>query len=274
MLWVRATRVGKDTFLAQIVRLVEEAQGSKVPIQAFADRVTAVFVPAVLAVALLTFAAWMLFPGAMRALVAAGSFLPWVDPNLGTLTLAIVATVAVLVIACPCALGLATPTALMVASGMGAERGILIRSGEALQTLRGVRMVVFDKTGTLTKGKPEVTHIVPADGVDRREVLRLAASAERGVNTLWAAQWSRGRKRRLSVPLQPGGLSGPAGAGHRGDGGRATGPRGLHAPCGGGRDRPETPGGFHCPAGGGSADRCRGGGQRARRRASWASRTR
>jgi len=180
LLKVRATRVGKDTFLAQVIRMVEEAQGSKVPIQAFADRVTAVFVPVVLAIALLTFAAWLAFPGTMRALVTAGSFLPWVDPNLGTLTLAIISTVAVLVIACPCALGLATPTALMVASGMGAERGILIRSGEALQTLRDVRMVVFDKTGTLTKGKPEVTHIVPADGVDGREVLRLAASAERG----------------------------------------------------------------------------------------------
>ncbi|MEN3011099.1 MAG: heavy metal translocating P-type ATPase [Candidatus Bipolaricaulaceae bacterium] len=180
LLKVRAIRVGRETFLAQMIRLVEEAQGSKVPIQAFADRVTAVFVPVVLGIALLTFGAWLLFPGTMRALVAAGSFLPWVNPNLGVITLAIISAVAVLVIACPCALGLATPTALMVASGMGAERGILIRSGEALQTLRDVRMVVFDKTGTLTKGKPEVTAIVPANGVEKREVLRLAASAERG----------------------------------------------------------------------------------------------
>jgi Cu+-exporting ATPase len=180
LLKVRATRVGRDTFLAQVIRLVEEAQGSKVPIQAFADRVTAVFVPVVLGIALLTLVAWLAFPGLMRTLVTAGSFLPWVNPNLGTVTLAIISTVAVLVIACPCALGLATPTALMVGSGMGAERGILIRSGEAIQTLKDVRVVVFDKTGTLTKGRPEVTDVVPAGGVDGRELLRLAASAERG----------------------------------------------------------------------------------------------
>ena len=180
LLKVRATRVGRDTFLAQVIRLVEEAQGSKVPIQAFADRVTAVFVPVVLGIALLTLIAWLAFPGLMRTLVTAGSFLPWVNPNLGTVTLAIISTVAVLVIACPCALGLATPTALMVGSGMGAERGILIRSGEAIQTLKDVRVVVFDKTGTLTKGRPEVTDVVPAGGVDGRELLRLAASAERG----------------------------------------------------------------------------------------------
>lgn len=180
LLKVRATRVGRDTFLAQVIRLVEEAQGSKVPIQAFADRVTAVFVPVVLGIALLTLLAWLVFPGLMRTLVTAGSFLPWVNPNLGTVTLAIISTVAVLVIACPCALGLATPTALMVGSGMGAERGILIRSGEAIQTLKDVRVVIFDKTGTLTKGRPEVTDVVPADGVDERELLRLAASAERG----------------------------------------------------------------------------------------------
>jgi len=180
LLWVRATRVGRDTFLAQVIRLVEEAQGSKVPIQAFADRVTAVFVPVVLGIALLTLIAWLAFPNLMRTLVTAGSFLPWVNPNLGTVTLAIISTVAVLVIACPCALGLATPTALMVGSGMGAERGILIRSGEAIQTLKDVRVVVFDKTGTLTKGRPEVTDVVPADGVDGRELLRLAGSAERG----------------------------------------------------------------------------------------------
>ncbi|MBC7226421.1 MAG: copper-translocating P-type ATPase [Thermoflexales bacterium] len=180
LLKVQATRVGRDTFLAQVVRLVEEAQGSKVPIQAFADRVTAVFVPIVLGIALLTLVAWLAFPGLMRNLVAAGSFLPWVNPNLGTVTLAIISTVAVLVIACPCALGLATPTALMVGSGMGAERGILIRSGEAIQTLKDVRVVVFDKTGTLTKGRPEVTDVVPAEGVSEEDLLRLAGSAERG----------------------------------------------------------------------------------------------
>ena len=180
LLKVRATRVGRDTFLAQVIRLVEEAQGSKVPIQAFADRVTAVFVPIVLGIALLTLIAWLAFPGFMRTLVTAGSFLPWVNPNLGTVTLAIISTVAVLVIACPCALGLATPTALMVGSGMGAEHGILIRSGEAIQTLKDVRVVVFDKTGTLTKGRPEVTDVVPAEGMSEEELLYLAGSAERG----------------------------------------------------------------------------------------------
>ncbi len=180
LLKVQAVRVGRDTFLAQVIRLVEEAQGTKVPIQAFADRVTAVFVPIVLGIALFTLVAWLAFPDLMRSLVAAGSFLPWVNPDLGTITLAIISTVAVLVIACPCALGLATPTALMVGSGMGAERGILIRSGEAIQTLKDVRVVVFDKTGTLTKGRPEVTDVVPVEGVREEELLQLAGSAERG----------------------------------------------------------------------------------------------
>ena len=158
LLKVQATRVGKDTFLAQVVRMVEEAQGTKVPIQAFADRVTAVFVPIVIGIALLTFLAWFLFPNALHPIaVWASRFLPWVDPSLNPFTLALITTVSVLVIACPCALGLATPTALMVGSGIGAENGILIRSGEAIQAMRDVRMVVFDKTGTLTKGKPEVT---------------------------------------------------------------------------------------------------------------------
>jgi Cu+-exporting ATPase len=138
--------------------LVEQAQGTKVPIQAFADRVTAVFVPIVLVVALLTFLAWLLFPGALRPVAEwASYFLPWVDPSLNTFTLALITAVSVLVIACPCALGLATPTALMVGSGIGAENGILIRSGEAIQAMRDVRVVVFDKTGTLTRGQPEVT---------------------------------------------------------------------------------------------------------------------
>ncbi len=180
LLKVQATKVGKDTFLAQVIKLVEECQGSKVPIQEFADRVTGVFVPVVITIAALTFVAWLVFPDTMRALVELGSFLPWVDPNLGVLTLAIVSTVAVLVIACPCALGLATPTALMVGSGMGAEHGILIRTGEAIQTLKDVKVVIFDKTGTITKGKPEVTDVVPANGFTEEEVLRLAASAEQG----------------------------------------------------------------------------------------------
>ena len=182
LLKVRATRVGKDTFLAQVIRLVEECQGSKVPIQEFADRITSVFVPLVLGIAVLTLLAWLFAPKLMLALAQVGTFLPWVNPNLGVVTLAIVSTVAVLVIACPCALGLATPTALMVGSGMGAENGILIRSGEAIQTLKDVRVVVFDKTGTITKGKPEVTDQIsnPKSQIPNHQLLYWAASAERG----------------------------------------------------------------------------------------------
>ncbi len=181
LLKIRATRVGRDTFLAQVIRLVEEAQGSKVPIQEFADRVTAVFVPVVLGIAAATFLLWLLFPEAMRPVaVWASHFLPWVNPEAGRLTLAIVAFVSVVVIACPCALGLATPTALMVGSGLGAQNGILIRSGEAIQTLKDVRVIVFDKTGTLTRGRPEVVALIPSAGVAREELLRYAASAEQG----------------------------------------------------------------------------------------------
>jgi len=181
LLKVKATKVGKDTFLSQVIKMVEECQGSKVPIQEFADRVTSWFVPVILIVAALTFIFWLVFPDALKVIgVWATSFLPWVDPTLGIFTLAIFAFVAVLVIACPCALGLATPTALMVGSGMGAENGILIREGAAIQTLKEVHTVVFDKTGTITKGKPEVTDIIPADGFKAEEVLRLAASVEMG----------------------------------------------------------------------------------------------
>ncbi|MBN1250310.1 MAG: copper-translocating P-type ATPase [Anaerolineae bacterium] len=182
LLKVRATRIGKDTFLAQVIKLVEHAQGTKVPIQAFADRVTAVFVPIIIVIAVLTFVAHLAFPAATRSLTALGDFLPWVNADLGTLTLAIVSMVAVFVIACPCALGLATPTALMVGSGMGAEHGILIRSGAAIQTLKDVRLVIFDKTGTITKGRPEVTdiHPAPGTGISDEELLQLTASVESG----------------------------------------------------------------------------------------------
>jgi Cu+-exporting ATPase len=176
---VKATAVGKDTFLSQVVKLVEEAQGTKVPIQDLADRITGVFVPIIIGVALLTFALWMLAPGLMQPLVDAGSFLPWVVTDLSVLTLAIASMVAVFVIACPCALGLATPTALMVSSGMGAEHGVLIRSGEAIQTLKDVGIVVLDKTGTITRGEPEVTDLVAMGDWDKATVLQLVASAER-----------------------------------------------------------------------------------------------
>ena len=181
LLKIKATKVGEDTFLSQVIKMVEQAQGSKVPIQEFADRVTSYFVPTVLALALATFVMWLAFPTAIGSVgVWASQFLPWVDPTLGVVSLSIFATVATLVIACPCALGLATPTVLMVGSGMGAENGVLIRRGEAIQTLKDVKVMVFDKTGTITKGQPEVTDIVAAEGYSKKEVLRLAASVEKG----------------------------------------------------------------------------------------------
>lgn len=180
LLKVEATKIGKDTFLSQVIKLVEQCQGSKVPIQEFADRVTGVFVPIVIGIALLSLLAWLLLPNVMGTFVNIGAFLPWVNPNLGILTLALVSMVAVLVIACPCALGLATPTALMVGSGMGAEHGILIRSGEAIQTIKDIKIVIFDKTGTITKGKPEVTDVVPTAGMEPNILLQVAAEAEAG----------------------------------------------------------------------------------------------
>jgi Cu+-exporting ATPase len=197
LLKVRATRVGKDTFLAQIIRIVEECQGTKVPIQEFADRVTSYFVPAVLAIATATFILWIAAPDAMKGVAWwAEGVLPWVNFELGTFTLATFATVAVLVIACPCALGLATPTALMVGSGLGAEHGILIRSGEAIQTLKDVKVIAFDKTGTITKGKPSLTDVVAAKGFTEREVLMIAASAESGSEHPIAKAIIEGAKRR------------------------------------------------------------------------------
>jgi Cu+-exporting ATPase len=157
-----ATKVGKDTVLAQIVRLVEEAQGSKAPIQRLADVISSYFVPAVIAVAAVTFLVW-LFVGPAPAL-----------------TYALLNFVAVLIIACPCALGLATPTAIMVGTGKGAENGVLIRSGEALETAHKIQAIILDKTGTLTQGKPVVTDIVAASRFNEDELLRVAASAERG----------------------------------------------------------------------------------------------
>ncbi|PUU89159.1 heavy metal translocating P-type ATPase [Halanaerobium sp.] len=178
---VKATKVGKDTFLSQVIKMVEEAQGTKVPIQEFADKITSIFVPTVLIIATATFILWLAFPETFRSVgFWAQSFLPWVDPTLGTITLAFFATIAVLVIACPCALGLATPTALMVGSGIGAENGVLIRKGEAIQTMKDVHTIVFDKTGTITKGKPEVTDLVTTNGTSENELLKYAASVESG----------------------------------------------------------------------------------------------
>ncbi len=158
---MRATRIGNETALAQIIRLVEEAQGSKAPIQRLADLVASVFVPVVLLIAASDFVIWTL-----------------VGPE-GAVIYATLNAVAVLIIACPCALGLATPTAIMVGTGKGAEHGVLIRGGEALETAQKLQTVVFDKTGTITEGRPRVTDLVSA-GVAEDELLRLAASAERG----------------------------------------------------------------------------------------------
>jgi Cu+-exporting ATPase len=180
VLQVRATRVGSDTFLSQVIRMVEEAQGSKIPIQALADRITGVFVPIIIALAAATLGAWLLFPGMFGSIAAwTGQFLPWVNPGMGAGALALYAMIAVLVIACPCALGLATPTALMVGSGMGAQNGVLIRKGAAIQTLKDVTTIVLDKTGTITEGKPSVTDVV-SDTAARADVLAAAAAAELG----------------------------------------------------------------------------------------------
>ena len=203
LLKIEATKVGKDTFLSQVIKLVEECQGSKVPIQEFADRVTGVFVPVVIGIAVVTLLAWLLVPSLMYTLVEAGSFLPWVNPDLNVITLAIISVVAILVIACPCALGLATPTALMVGSGMGAEHGILIRNGAAIQTLKDVGIAVFDKTGTITKGRPELTDVVAINGFSEQELLGLAASAERGSEHPLGKAIVEGAKSGGIVPDEP-----------------------------------------------------------------------
>ncbi|MEE9554926.1 MAG: copper-translocating P-type ATPase, partial [candidate division Zixibacteria bacterium] len=157
----RATKVGRETMLSQIIRLVQEAQGSKAPIQRLADKVAGVFVPVVIGIALITLITWYIW-----------------GPS-PALTIALLNFVAVLIIACPCALGLATPTAIMVGTGVGAEHGILIKGGESLEIAHRIDTVVFDKTGTLTEGKPSVTDIIPADGHTERDVLYFAGTLEK-----------------------------------------------------------------------------------------------
>ena len=180
---MRAERVGANTLLAQIVRMVSEAQRSRAPIQKLADRIAAWFVPAVVAVSLLAFAAWSLWGPEPR------------------LAMGLVTAVAVLIIACPCALGLATPMAIMVGTGRGAQAGVLIKNAEALELLEGVDTVVVDKTGTLTEGKPTLASVVAAEGFLEDEVLRLAAGLERGSeHPLAAAIVDGARARGLDVP--------------------------------------------------------------------------
>lgn len=181
---VRATRVGADTALQRIVRLVRQAQGSKPPIARLADRISGVFVPCVAAVAVATFAAWWLL-----------------GPPEGRLNLALIASVSVLIIACPCALGLATPTAVMVGTGRGAELGILFRGGEALETAHRLTAIVLDKTGTITEGRPNVTDLLAYAGVAEDQLLRLAAAAERpSEHPLAAAVVRAATQRGLAVP--------------------------------------------------------------------------
>ncbi len=203
LLRTRATKVGADTVLATIIRMVEQAQGSKAPIQRLADTISGIFVPVVLAIAALTFIGWAIVADAInRVPTAAGTAdmlaasNPWI--------IAIVAAVAVLVVACPCALGLATPTAIMVGTGKGAEQGILIKGGESLERIHAVRAVLLDKTGTITKSKPELTDVVTISDKQADEMLRLVAEAERGSEHPLASAIVEGaRARGLTLGASP-----------------------------------------------------------------------
>lgn len=170
-----ATKVGKDTALSQIIKMVEDAQGSKAPIQKIADKVSGIFVPVVIGIAIVTFILWYLTSGSFSS--------------------AIVSAVSVLVIACPCALGLATPTAIMVGTGKGAENGILIKGGEHLEMAYKLSSIVLDKTGTITKGQPEVTDIISLGGIEQTELMRLAAISEKSSeHPLGVAIYEKGKK--------------------------------------------------------------------------------
>jgi Cu+-exporting ATPase len=192
-----ATKVGEETALHQIMRMVEEAQGSKAPIQRLADRISAVFVPAVIGVAAVTFVIWLV-----------------IGPE-PALAFALLNTVAVLIIACPCAMGLATPTSIMVGTGKGAESGILIKGGETLEAAHKLDTVVLDKTGTLTRGVPELTDVVVGDGIDEVELLRLVASAERTSEHPLGEAIVRGAKERGLSLLEAEGFEAVSGGGIR-----------------------------------------------------------
>ena len=192
-----ATKVGEDTALHQIVRMVEEAQGSKAPIQRLADRISAMFVPAVLGVSAATFVIWLLFGP---------------EP---AFALALLNTVAVLIIACPCAMGLATPTSIMVGTGKGAESGILIKGGEALEGAHKLDTVVLDKTGTLTRGQPVLTEVVPTKSIPKEELLRLVAAAESGSEHPLGEAIVRGARDRGLAPGEAGGFEAVSGGGVR-----------------------------------------------------------
>lgn len=193
LLHMRATKIGADTVLASIIRMVEQAQGSKAPIQRVADTISSIFVPVILVIAALTFIGWAIVGNVTIAPLGASSMAgasnPWI--------IAIVAAVAVLVVACPCALGLATPTAIMVGTGKGAEQGILIKGGESLERIHAVRAVLLDKTGTITKGKPELTDTITiAATYADEDMLRLVAEAEQGSEHPLAGAIAEGAKAR------------------------------------------------------------------------------
>ena len=192
---MRAERVGADSMLMQVVRLVQEAQGGKAEIARFADRVAAVFVPVVISIAIAAFVLWFDLGPPPRVAQA------------------LLKTVAVLIIACPCALGLATPTALMVGTGRGAELGVLIRGADALESAHGIDVVVFDKTGTLTHGRPDLTDVVPAAGVEGSRLLALAASAEQRSEHPLAAAVVRGARARGLALAEPEDFAAVAGRG-------------------------------------------------------------
>ena len=183
LLRMRATKVGADTVLAHIIRMVEQAQGSKAPIQRLADTISGIFVPVVLVIAGLTFIGW-----AIIGHVNSATSTPWI--------VAIIAAVTVLVVACPCALGLATPTAIMVGTGKGAEQGILIKGGESLERIQAVRAVLLDKTGTITRGKPELTDVISLSDIQPDDMLRLVAEAEQGSEHPLASAIVEGAKTR------------------------------------------------------------------------------
>jgi Cu+-exporting ATPase len=193
----RATRVGRDTMLAQIIKLVQEAQGSKAPIQRLADSVSGYFVPAVIGIAIWTFVAWFIF-----------------GPQ-PSFTTAMVSAVAVLIIACPCALGLATPLSVMVSTGKGAQQGILIRSAESLETAHKLDTIVLDKTGTITRGQPALTDVFAQGGIQKDELLRLAASAERRSEHPLAAAVVAGARSREIILSEPSGFDSVTGKGIR-----------------------------------------------------------
>ena len=202
LLKFEATKVGKETALAQIIKLVEDAQGSKAPIQKLVDQVSAVFVPIVIAIALLTFAGWYFL----------GPALP-MHADTDNFTRALINMVAVLVIACPCAMGLATPTAVMVGTGKGAELGVLFKSSEALERAGRVNIVVLDKTGTITKGQPAVTDVITDNQLASDELLRLAASVEKGSeHPLGEAIWAEATTRGLQL-VEPAGFKAESGHG-------------------------------------------------------------